>query len=72
MPSDVLDSFPITSTFGSNINYLPIADNTVKLKQGKFSSLTLSFTDQNFNPLLANDPNVLISLLIHFYPVVKK
>lgn len=66
MPSDVLDSFPITSTFGSNINYLPIADNTVKMKTGKFSNLIISFTDQNFNPLLANDPNVLISLLIHF------
>ena len=66
MPSDVLDSFPITSTFGSNINYLPITDNAVRLKQGKFSNLIISFSDQNFNPLLANDPNVLISLLIHF------
>ena len=66
MPSDVLDTFPIFATFGSNINYLPIADNVVKMKEGKFSNLILSFSDQNFNPLIANDPNVLISLLIHF------
>lgn len=66
MPSDIVDTFPITSTFGSNINYLPITDNSVKLKQGKFSSITISFSDQNFNTLLCQDPNVLISLLIHF------
>jgi len=66
MPSDVLDTFPIFATFGSNINYLPIADNVVKMKEGKFSNLILSFSDQNFNPLICNDPNVLISLLIHF------
>jgi hypothetical protein len=66
MPNDILDSFPITSTFGSNINYLPISDNSVKLKSGKFNSIIITFSDQNFNPLLANDSNVMISLLIHF------
>ena len=62
--TDVLDSFPITATFGSNINYLPISDNWMKVKPGKYSSLIVTFMDQNFNPLLANDPNVLITLLI--------
>ena len=66
MPSDILDNFPITSTFGSNINYLPISDNSVKIKSGKFSSVVVSLYDQNLNPLIAQDPNVLISLLIHF------
>ena len=72
MPSDVLDTFPIFATFGSNINYLPIADNVVKMKEGKFSSVIISFSDQSFNPLIANDPNVLISLLIHFPKEIKK
>ena len=66
MPSDVLDNFPITSAFGSNISYLPISDNAVKMKSGTFSSIVISFADQNFNPLVMNDPNVLISVLIKF------
>jgi hypothetical protein len=65
-PSDVLDSFPITTTYGSNINYLPISINMVKLKTGRFSNLTISFSDQSFNPLLCLDPNVLITLVINF------
>jgi hypothetical protein len=65
-PSDVLDSFPITTTYGSNINYLPISDNMVRMKTGRFSNLTISFSDQNFNQLLCLDPNVLITLIINF------
>lgn len=66
IPTDVLDNFPINATYGSNISYLPIADNSMKLKSGTYQSLTISFTDQNFNPLLALDPNVSISLIIKF------
>ena len=64
-PSDILDSFPITSTFGSNINYLPSVANAVKLKVAKVDSLTVSFADQDLNPLVLNDPNVLIVLSIN-------
>jgi len=66
MPSDLMDFFPISSTFGSNIFYLPIADNATKLRAGKHQSLIISFCDQNFNPIIALDPNVLISILINF------
>lgn len=65
-PSDILDSFPITSTYGSNINYLPISDNMVRMKTGRFNNITVSFSDQNLNPLLCLDPNVLITLIINF------
>jgi hypothetical protein len=64
-PSDVLDSFPITATYGSNINYLPINDNMVKMKKGKHSNLTITFSDQSFNTLYCLDPNVLITLIIN-------
>ena len=64
MPNDVLDCFPITSQFGSNINFLPISDNNCKMKEGKFSKLLIWFNDQNFNILPMQDPNVLITLLI--------
>lgn len=64
--NDVLDSFPITSTYGSNINYLPISNNDVKLKAGKYSTLQITFNDDNFNTLNLLDPTVLISLIILF------
>ena len=63
-PSDVLDSFAITATYGSNINYMPIGNNAVKMKKGKFNNSTVSFSDQNYNPILALDPNVLITIII--------
>ena len=64
--NDVLDTFPITSTYGSNINYLPISNNDVKLKAGKYSSLQITFNDDNFNTLYLLDPTVLITLIILF------
>ena len=62
--SDILDVVPINASFGSNINYNPLSQGWVKLKSGKFSSLVITLFDQNFNPILAQDPNLLISLLI--------
>jgi hypothetical protein len=63
-PSDILDSFAITSQYGSNINYLPIANNQVKMKKGRYNNLIISFSDQNYNQILALDPNVLITVII--------
>ena len=64
MPSDILDSFSINSTFGSNISYNPSYEKWVSLKNGTYSNLVISFTDQNFNPIAILDPNVTITLLI--------
>jgi hypothetical protein len=64
MPSDVLDSMPILSTFGSNLSYLPIGNNSVKIKKGRHANMIITFNDQNFNNLPMNDPNVLISVII--------
>jgi hypothetical protein len=64
IPSDILDSFPITSSFGSNINYTPMFDKWVKIRSGKQSNLLITLTDQSGNTLQSNDPNVLIVLLI--------
>jgi hypothetical protein len=64
--TDVLDSFPITSTYGSNINYLPISNNNIKMKSGKYSNLQITFNDDNFNTLYLLDQTVLISLIIIF------
>ena len=64
--NDVLDTFPITSTYGSNINYLPISNNDVKLKAGKYSSLQITFNDDNFNNLYMLYPTILVTLIIIF------
>ena len=64
IPSDILDSFPINSTFGSNINYMPGFEKWIKIKPGKYSNLVITICDQNNNPINAQDPNVLIVLLI--------
>ena len=69
--SDIIDSFAITSTFGSNINYVAHIEKTCKVKPGKYRYLTISFNDQNFNVLNMQDPNILINLLIKF-PQVNK
>ncbi len=64
MPTDILDSVPINTTYGSNITYSPNYEKWVKLSAGSFSNLTITFMDQNLNILYALDPNVAITLLI--------
>jgi hypothetical protein len=64
MPSDILDSVPINVAFGTNINYEPSFERWVKIGDGTYNSFTLTFNDQNFNTLYANDPNVCITLMI--------
>ena len=63
-PTDILDSFPITSSFGNNINYSPNFLKFIKCKQGRYSNLNVSFFDQNLSPLAIRDPNLLITLMI--------
>jgi hypothetical protein len=63
-PSNILDSFPINATFGANINYNPSFQKFVKLNSGRYSSLSITFVDQNLNPIQILDTNVCISLLL--------
>ena len=64
-PSDVLDTIPITSTFGANINYSPPALKYVKMSSGNYQKLEILFVDQNLNSINILDSNVCISLLIN-------
>jgi hypothetical protein len=64
-PSDIIDTMPITSTFGSNINYSPPALKWVKLSAGTYQKLEIQFVDQNLNSIPILDNNVCISLLIN-------
>jgi hypothetical protein len=66
IPSDILDSFGIQNTsFGSNINYASsLNDKKVSLKPGTYNSMTIDLVDENLQPLLCRDPNMLFTLLI--------
>ena len=64
MPSDIIAGIPITSTFGSNINYQPAYQQWVAIRPGRYSTLTLRLLDQSLNPLQALDSNVCIVLNI--------
>jgi hypothetical protein len=63
-PTDVLDTIPITSSFGTNINYQPTQLKWMKLSSGVFQSVIITFVDQNLNSIVARDSNVCISILL--------
>lgn len=63
-PTDILDAMPITSAFGTNINYQPSYEKWVGINGGRYLTLTITFQDQNFNTIQFNDTNILITLLI--------
>jgi len=63
-PTDVLDTMPITSSFGTNINYTPTTLKWVKCTAGTFQSFDIFFSDQNLNPMFILDNNVCISILL--------
>jgi len=63
-PTDVLDTMPITSAFGTNINYSPPTLKWIKCTAGTFQSFEVFFCDQNLNPMFILDSNVCISILL--------
>lgn len=64
VPSDILDSFPINATFGSNITYDPAFEKWLPVSDGTFGSMIVNLVDQNFNQIFSEDPNVSLTLLI--------
>jgi hypothetical protein len=64
MPTDILDSFSINASFGSNINYSPNYEKWISVRKGTYSNITITFVDQDFNNIAIVDPNVIITLLI--------
>jgi len=64
MPSNILSGIPIETTFGSNINFAPAYQQWVKITPGRYSTMTLQITDQDYTPITALDSNVLIVLNI--------
>ncbi len=64
-PPTILDSFSFKNTsFGSNIVYAPSFEKWIRVNAGKYTNFQLSLTDQNFNAIYSNDPNLLINILL--------
>ena len=63
-PTNIVDSFGITSQFGSNIVYQPPALKYIKLTAGTYQSLEICLLDQSLRNIVLLDNNVCISILI--------
>ena len=65
MPTDILDSIPITqTTFGSNINYTSSWQKWTDIGAGLYNNVSFALQDQSFIQVPCNDNNILITLFI--------
>lgn len=64
-PTNIIYSFGISNTtFGSELVVSPYYPKFITAQDGNHSSLTITFLDQNFNPLNIRDSNILIQLTL--------
>ena len=64
--TDVIDSFPINGTFGSNLNYLNNIEKWIKLSPGRYNNFIVTIQDQNLNDINILDNNILMNFIIRF------
>lgn len=64
MPSDIMDGCSINSAFGTNIIYDPSFEKWVKMKNGTYTSLIMTISDQNLGQIYSVDPNIAMTLMI--------
>jgi len=63
-PSDILTSFSINASFGSNINFTPSFPTYLPINNGNYSSFRIGLFDENLNPINAKDGRSLLNLHI--------
>jgi hypothetical protein len=64
MMPDALYSFSPNTTFGNNINIQNSSLAFIDLTDNNYSQLVFTISDQNFYPIVLQDPNLLIEVLI--------
>jgi len=64
--TDIIDSFPINGTFGSNLNYLNNIEKWIKLSPGRYNNFIITIQDQNLNDINILDNNILMNFIIRF------
>jgi len=64
-PSNIIYSFsPAGVTFGSTISVEPHALSFIDVNPGYYNEFSVQFLDQNYNPLVIKDSNLVIMLLL--------
>ncbi len=64
--TDVIDSFPINGTFGSNLNDLNNIEKWMKLSPGIYNHFFVTIQDENLNDINILDNNILMNFIIRF------
>lgn len=64
IPSNILYNFSPQVTYGSNINVNPNSLIFCKISDGYYNKIIIDIVDENYNPLLIKDENLLISLVL--------
>jgi len=63
-PSDILTSFSINASFGSNISFNPSFPTYLPISNGNYSSFRIGLFDENLNAISAKDGRSLLNLHI--------
>lgn len=62
--TDNIDVIPLLSNFGSNNLYIGNPFSVIKLKKGRYSSITFTLCDQNGNQITLLDKNLTMSFIL--------
>jgi hypothetical protein len=63
----VLSQFPVTASFGNLINVQSVMDSRIDIKEGLYHELIIQLWDQNFNPLVFQDPELTLFIIVEYY-----
>jgi hypothetical protein len=62
--TDIVDSFAINGTFGSNLNFNNNIEKWIRLNAGRYYSFIVSIVDEKMRDIQILDNNILINFII--------
>lgn len=62
----VMAQFPISASFGNLINVQSTMDSKITIKEGLYNELIVQLWDQDFKPLVFQDPEMTLFLIIEY------
>ena len=63
-PNQIIYNFSANTTYGSQIQIVPPFQVFSPIQEGSTPDITISFLDQNFNPIVIGDSNISVLLAI--------
>jgi hypothetical protein len=64
VPNSLLYSFSPSGEFGANFTVAPYQYSFIDIQAGQYNSFNVSFLDQNLNPVVLQDSNLVILLVV--------